>query len=131
MRFSYNRAFRAPSMVQNFLSVAIVSDLLDLTAIGGPAAFPLVTPALGNPSLTEEQLDAFEIGYVATLGNTVFTASAYRNETQDSVDFFTAGTYSSTNPAAGLGRRRSSDVRPRRSPVRRQTPRATLVSQHR
>ena len=103
LRFSYNRAFRAPSMVQNFLDIVFIPTVLDLSPLGGPAAFPIVSAALGNFNLTEEQLDAIEIGYVARLGNTDFTASIYRNETQDSIDFFTAANYSSMNPPPGWG----------------------------
>ncbi len=57
--------------------------------------------AVGNPNVTEEQLDAFEIGYVGQFGNgTTFTIAVYRNETTDSVDFFQSGVYTSTNPPA-------------------------------
>jgi len=101
LRFSYNRAFRAPSMVQNYLDIIFIPTVLDLSAVGGPAAFPVVSSAMGNLTASEEQLDAFEIGYVARLGNTDFAASIYRNETQDSIDFFTAANYSSTNPPPG------------------------------
>ncbi len=103
LRFSYNRAFRAPSMVQNYLSVVFIPSILDLSALGGPSAFPVVSAGSGNVNLTEEQLDAFEIGYVARLGRTDFTASIYRNETQDSIDFYTAANYSSTNPPPNWG----------------------------
>ncbi len=101
LRFSYNRAFRAPSMVQNYLDVVFIPAVLDLSGAGGPPAFPVVSAGMGNFNLTEEQLDAFEIGYVARLGNTDFTASIYRNETQDSIDFYTAAFYNSTNPPPG------------------------------
>lgn len=101
LRFSYNRAFRAPSMVQNFLDIVFVPTAVDLSALGGPAVFPIIAPAQGNPDLTEEKLDALEVGYVGTFGNSTFTASVYQNETQDSVDFYTAGAYSSANPPPG------------------------------
>ncbi len=101
LRFSYSRAFRAPSMVQNYLSIVFIPTILDLSAVGGPAAFPVVSAGSGNIGLTEEQLDAVEIGYVARLGNMDFTASIYRNETKDSIDFYTAANYSSANPPPG------------------------------
>lgn len=101
LRFSYNRAFRAPSMVQNFLDIVIIPTAIDLTPLGGPAVFPIVSGASGDVGLTEERLDALEVGYIARFGNTDFTAAVYRNETKDSVDFYTAATYSSANPPPG------------------------------
>jgi iron complex outermembrane receptor protein len=96
IRFSYNRAFRAPSMVQNYLDATIFTpQLVD------PAPSPALAPfalgfnsaAVGNIDLVEEQLDAIEVGWVGLIGDTTLTVSAYRNETADSVDFFTAGAY--------------------------------------
>lgn len=97
-RLSYNRAFRAPSMINNFLDITIIqaavlppipqAGLLTPTQVIFPAQ------AIGNPLVTEEQLDAFEIGYVGTFGGNTVTLSIYENETTDSVDFFTAATHS-------------------------------------
>jgi outer membrane receptor protein involved in Fe transport len=103
LRFSYNKAFRAPSMVQNYLDIVIAPAVIDLSALGGPTVFPIVAPAQGNPNLTEEKLDALEVGYVGTFGNSTFTASVYQNETTDSVDFYTEflGVFSSANPPPG------------------------------
>ncbi len=118
-RASYNRAFRSPSMINNFLNVTVVSGaLVDPSLIsaaiapGVPCSFVLTTcdpffqilpvQAVGNPLLTEEQLDAIEVGYVGTFGSGVtFTVSIYENETTDSTDFFTADDYSGFNPPPG------------------------------
>ncbi|MEZ5331719.1 MAG: TonB-dependent receptor [Thermoanaerobaculia bacterium] len=92
-RISFNRAFRAPSLIQNYLDVVILNQV---TLPTGPYIFPSV--ARGNEDLQEEQLDAVEVGWVGTFGSTTATVSVYRNKTKDSQDFFTAGTYTGSNP---------------------------------
>ena len=96
LRLSYNRAFRAPSMVQNYLGTAILTrQLVDPppSPALAPFAFQFNSDAVGNVNLVEEQLDAIEFGWVGQVGNTTLTASIYRNETTDSVDFFTRSVY--------------------------------------
>ncbi|HEX9737315.1 MAG TPA: TonB-dependent receptor [Thermoanaerobaculia bacterium] len=56
------------------------------------------TNAVGNPNLNEEALEAFEVGYVGSFGHTTLSLSLYRNEIEDSTDFFGAAAYTSTNP---------------------------------
>ena len=98
-RISYNEAFRAPSLVENYLDVFIV-NALDLSAVGvGLYVFP--TLAIGNPELKEESLTAYEVGYVGVFGDTTFTAAVYRNELEDATDFYQAAAYSSANPPPG------------------------------
>jgi len=104
-RLSYNKAFRAPSVINNFLDITIL-NLVVLPPIPplSPAPRPFIFPSAvgGNPALEEEQLDAYEVSYTGTFGNGVtMTAAAYRNETTDSIDFFTAGTYGPANPPPG------------------------------
>lgn len=104
-RLSYNQAFRAPSVVNNFLDITIL-NLVVLPPIPPltqtPTPFVFASAVDGNPRLDEEQLDAFEVGYTGTFGNGVtVTAAAYRNETADSIDFFTAATYGAADPPAG------------------------------
>ena len=72
-RLSYNRAFRAPSMINNNLDVAIGTPL-PLATVNGillanklPALFSpsgvyyVPTRATGSKDLTEEHIDAFEV----------------------------------------------------------------------
>lgn len=92
-RVSYNRAFKSPSLIQNYLDITIV-NLVNLPT--GPYIFPSV--AQGNEDLKEERLDAYEVGYVGTFGRTTFSLAVYHNETKDSQDFYTAGTYTAANP---------------------------------
>ncbi len=121
IRASYNRAFRAPSMINNFLDVTVTSaavvdpNLFYLGLVGAglvppgvPCEFVLTTctpflqvlpvQAVGNPLVTEEKLDALELGYVGTFRNgTTFTISVYENETTDSTDFFTRDNFGAFN----------------------------------
>ena len=103
-RFSYNRAFRAPSLIENHLDIVIVNQVVLPAApplLPTPVLYNFPTAALGNPELGEEQLDAFEIGYVGTFNKLNITAAIYRNETTDSTDFFEAAFYDSFNPPPG------------------------------
>lgn len=94
VRLSWNRAFKAPSVIQNYLDVTIL-NLVTLPT--GPYIFPTV--ARGNVDLKEERVDAYEIGWVGTFGaNTTATLSLYRNETKGSQDFFGAAAYTAANP---------------------------------
>lgn len=97
VRLSFSRAYRAPSVINNYLDTAIVSRV---TLPTGPFIVP--TRATGNPDLDEERMTAYELGYVGTLANQVtLTFSLYRNREQDSVDFFPAAFYASSNPPPG------------------------------
>lgn len=90
VRVSYNEAFRTPSAINNYLGISILQPLAP-----GVAA---VADAFGDPTLTEESLEAYEIGYVGYLQNGMaLTLSAYRNETKDSIDFFVVDLYGPTN----------------------------------
>ena len=101
-RLSYNRAFRAPSMINNFLEITIL-NVAPLPT--GPFVF--ASRAVGTllateEQLDEEQLDAIELGYVGTFGGNTFTISIYENEAKDSIDFFQAAAYSAANPPLGF-----------------------------
>jgi len=97
VRVSYNRAFRAPSIINNYLDTAILS-IAPLPT--GPFVFAI--RAVGNPNLTEEKMDAYEVGYVSTpRDGLTFTANVYRNVVEDATDFYTASFYTAANPPAG------------------------------
>ena len=109
-RISYNKAFRAPSLVENYLDTAIVNGLdlgPILTPILGvplpsiPYFFPTAT--LGNPQLGEETLTAYEVGYVGSLANNkvTLTLALYRNELEDATDFYQAVSYGPGNYPVG------------------------------
>ncbi|MEM9558222.1 MAG: TonB-dependent receptor [Acidobacteriota bacterium] len=98
-RISYNEAFRAPSLVENFLDTTIVNDVQ--LPVVGQYVFP--TLAVGNPLLQEESLTAYEVGYVGTLAQNRATLqlAVYRNEIEDATDFFPAAAYTGSNPPLG------------------------------
>jgi iron complex outermembrane receptor protein len=110
IRVSYNRAYRSPSVINNFLDVTI-AEPVDLTpfAVLNPALrgqiYPLPIHSTGNKDLTETFVDAYEIGYsgVVAKGRAIVSAAFYVNKTTDDI-FFTELTnerYSPTNPPPG------------------------------
>ena len=104
VRVSYNRAYRAPSLVNNFLDTAIINQL-DLGALNPALAgrvynFPVA--AVGNPDLSEESLDAYEIGYSGVIANRATVSAAfYVNDSKDSIFFTQNGSYRASNPPPG------------------------------
>ena len=110
-RLSYNRAFRAPSAINNFLFAAIASPLI--TVPGTPINnFVYAIPAIGNPGapgasfnqplLKEERVDAYELSYLGTFdGKTTLSLALYRNKTKDSIDFYQVGIHTPQNPPPG------------------------------
>jgi iron complex outermembrane receptor protein len=103
-RVSYNRAYRAPSHVNNYLDVTL-ANALDLGTLSPALAgriFVFPSEALGNQDLKEESLQAYEVGYTGILGNrATVTAAFYVNDTKDSILFTQTGSYLSGNPPPG------------------------------
>lgn len=114
-RVSYNKAFRSPSAINNYLKQDIFAPtLVDLRALGALAALAPATvrPALqapfalrvsnvGNPNLKEESLTAYEVAYTGTFNDkTTFGVALYRNDTNDNINF--ASILPSTSNPAGI-----------------------------
>jgi len=103
-RASYNKAYRAPSLTNNFLDVTILNQL-DLGALnpafaGRKYAFPVA--ALGNKDLGQHSLDAFEIGYSGVINRRASVSAAwYYNSMVDEIYFTQVGSYSSSNVPPG------------------------------
>jgi outer membrane receptor protein involved in Fe transport len=104
IRVSYNKAFRSPSLINNYLETTIVNQL-NLGAIN-PALngviynFPV--SAVGNEALTEESLQAYEIGYTGVIKNrATVSAAVYWNENQDEIFFTQTGRYMPPSPPPG------------------------------
>ena len=121
---SYNRAFRAPSVINNALQTSIVSPV-DLSALapllppGLPPAvaqpFPLVVGAVGSDipiggmpqdELTEESLTAYEVSYTGVLPlGTTLGGSFFVNRRDDSINFTalppTLDPYTAATPPPG------------------------------
>jgi outer membrane receptor protein involved in Fe transport len=97
IRVSFNRAFRAPSMVNTFLDTRFLNHV-DL-GTGGLVEFP--TTAVGNDQLQEERLTAYEAGYIGRIGRTTLGAALYLSRTENMIQFTQSGTYSSSSPPPG------------------------------
>jgi outer membrane receptor protein involved in Fe transport len=100
-RVSYNRAYRAPSHVNNFLDATIINQL-DLGSLNPALAgrvFNFPVAAIGNEDLEEESLNAYEIGYSGVIANRATVSAAfYVNDTKNSIFFTQVGSYRATNP---------------------------------
>jgi iron complex outermembrane receptor protein len=105
-RVSYNRAYRSPSVINNFLDVTIVEPV-NLGAFSPALAgriYPLPVKSSGNPDLQEEKMDAFEVGYTGIVGNrATLSAAFYVNKTKQDISFteLTNERYTATNPPPG------------------------------
>ena len=108
IRFSFNRAFRAPSFINNHIDTTILNqaDLSPLAPLLPPplqplVATPLVFPirAVGSDTLRQETLTAYEIGYTGSLMDRVnVSASVYWNNTEDGIYFTPIAAYTAANP---------------------------------
>jgi outer membrane receptor protein involved in Fe transport len=98
-RISYNRAYRSPSVINNHINL-IISEPINLTPLGGPATYLLPVNVVGNQDLTEQSLDAFELGYsgVVLQGRAIISAAYYRNWIKDEILFTQDGVYTATAP---------------------------------
>ena len=123
IRFSFNRAFRSPSVTNNYLDTAIVvpTDLSGLAPLLPPSLkpavatpFPLTVQAVGSElpigtipqqELVEEALTAYEAAYTATVGRSTFEAAFYVNDIDDQINFSqlppNLDPYTASNPPPG------------------------------
>jgi len=103
-RVSYNRAYRAPSLTNNFLDLTIVNQinlgLINPLLNGILYNFPV--RAVGNEDLVETSLNAYEIGYTGEIGTrTTVSAAFYVNDTKNDIFFTQSASYTSANPPPG------------------------------
>jgi iron complex outermembrane receptor protein len=105
-RISYNRAYRSPSVVNNFLDVTLAEPInlgLFSPLLAG-RIYPLPIRSIGNEDLQEMSLDAFETSYTAQIGGrAVLTLAWYVNRTKNDILFTeeTAGRWTAANPPPG------------------------------
>ena len=97
IRVSFNRAFRAPSFLNNYIDTAFLTQI----DLGSAGTFSFPSAAVGNINLREEQLTAYEIGYIAGLGRITLDAAFYVNRTRNTVLFTQTEAYTSDNPPPG------------------------------
>ena len=106
LRFSYNRAYRAPSVVNNFLDVTL-AEPVNLGAFNPALAgrvYPLPIRSVGNADLKEQSLDAYEVGYTGMVGGrATLSAAVYVNRTSNDIFFteVTSARYTAANPPPG------------------------------
>ena len=102
VRFAYNKAYRAPSLINNVLRTSIV-QAATADFGGGPQTFYFPSGAVGNPDLKEETVDAYEIGYTANLRNkATLTAAVYQNVVKDNIDFYVSKVYTPSDPPPAI-----------------------------
>jgi iron complex outermembrane receptor protein len=114
LRVSYNRAFRSPSTINNYLDIALITPV-DLRALGLSTPFPLVVHGVGSElpigstpqqPLKEESLTAYEVAYTATIRErSTLGAAFYVNDMKDTINFVTLPStldpYTPANPPPG------------------------------
>ncbi len=129
LRVSYNRAFRSPSVINQYLDQSIFSPApVDLRPLAAalPAdqrglvpnePFQLIVRTTGRPDLHEESVDALELAYTGTLAErTTVGFAVYQNVIDDNINFVSVTPdaehpqglpglryYSSSDPARGVG----------------------------
>ena len=98
-RISANRAFRAPSLVNEFLDTTILQRA-DLTLLGdGVLVFPVL--AEGNRSIEEETVDAFDAAFNHVWPGGHLDVSVYYHKSEDLIDFRPVEFYTSAAPPPG------------------------------
>ncbi len=103
-RVSYNKAYRAPSLINNFLDVRVLNQmdlgLINPALAGRAYTFPVL--AQGHDTLVEQTLTAYEVGYSGIVNNRVsLNLSWYYNDMKNDVFFTQVGSYSSANLPPG------------------------------
>ena len=108
VRLSYNKAFRSPSLINNFLDVTIVNQLnfAQLAAVNpiftqlGTFNFPV--SATGNEELKEESTEAYELSYTGIINDrATLSAAVYFTKNTDEIFFTQVGRYRATSPPPG------------------------------
>jgi outer membrane receptor protein involved in Fe transport len=102
-RISYNKAYRSPSVINNFIDL-IISQPINLRPLNPafPTQYLLPVNIVGNTELEVQSLDAFEIGYSGTVANgrAILSAAYYMNWLKNDILFTqpTGAVYTPANP---------------------------------
>jgi iron complex outermembrane receptor protein len=111
-RLSYNRAYRAPSVINNYLDTTIINQLPlgSINPAFGSAVFNFPVravgsnvglPAAGVPpqDLVEQSITAYEVGYTGVIKQrATISAAFFFNETKDDIFFTQVASYRAANP---------------------------------
>ncbi len=114
VRVSYNRAYRAPSVVNNYLDTTII-DQLPLGAINPALAgqvynFPIravgsnvgLPPVIAPEELGVTSMNAYEVGYSGIIRQRATVSAAFFvNDVNDDIFFTQVASYRATNPPPG------------------------------
>ena len=115
IRLSYNRAYRAPSVINNYLDTTIINQL-PLGSINpalggarlqlpGPRRRQQRRPAAGGvppQDLVEQSITAYEVGYTGVIKQRATVSAAFFfNETKDDIFFTQVASYRAANPPPG------------------------------
>jgi outer membrane receptor protein involved in Fe transport len=103
-RFSFNKAFRAPSLINNYLETTIINQLnlglINPALAGVTYNFPV--RAIGNESLTEESTQSFEVAYTGIINSrATVSVAVYFTENEDEIFFTQTGRYRAAAPPPG------------------------------
>jgi len=105
IRVSYNKAFRSPSLVNNFLDTTIVNQVnfgQINSALAPLGTFNFPIRAVGNRDLKEESTEAYEIGYTGVIKKrATISAAVYFTKNTDEIFFTQTGRYRALNPPPG------------------------------
>ena len=97
-RFAYSRAYRPPTLIENYLLVLSAFDL-DL-GTGQPISIPIA--AIGNEDLEIARSDGFELGYSAIVARRhTLAATFYHVVVNGEIQFGTAEFYGPSMPPPG------------------------------
>lgn len=104
IRLSYNRAFRAPSLINNYLETTIINQLnlglINPLFAGQVFNFPV--NAVGNENLKESSTNSYEVAYTGVIANrATLTAAYYYTENKDDIFFTQNGRYRAFAPPPG------------------------------
>jgi outer membrane receptor protein involved in Fe transport len=104
IRLSYNRAFRAPSLINNYLQTAIINQV-DLGRINPAFAgrvYNFPSAAVGYEDLVQESTDAVELAYTGVINNrATVSAAIYYTKNTDEIFFTQTARYRATSPPPG------------------------------
>jgi len=106
LRLSFNKAFRSPSLINNFLDTTIINQL-NLGAINpalaGAPPFNFAVRAIGNESLKQESTESFEVSYTGVINNrATLSAAMYWTTNEDEIFFTQTGRYRAAAPPRGF-----------------------------
>lgn len=99
LRLSFNRAFRAPSIINTSLAAGI----LETVRAGAGVEAQIPVRAVGQSDLGPERMTAWEAGYAGSAASRMLlSAAVYRNVTRDRIAFVPVAFYTSAFPPPGL-----------------------------